>query len=108
MVNRHRGEIQAKMDDKFWTLCLTLGALAELESAFEVANIAALADKFSGEKLSANDLVKVIGAGLRGAGHPLKDDEVKDMQIEGGALGYAKLASELLELTFSASEPGTA
>jgi hypothetical protein len=34
MVNRHRGEIEAILDGKSYRLCLTLGALAELEHAF--------------------------------------------------------------------------
>ena len=31
MANRYRGEIDARLDGKPHTLCLTLGALAELE-----------------------------------------------------------------------------
>lgn len=31
MANRHRGEIEAELGGKKRTLCLTLGALAELE-----------------------------------------------------------------------------
>ena len=34
MVNTHRGEIEAVLDGKTYRLCLTLGALAELEHAF--------------------------------------------------------------------------
>jgi hypothetical protein len=34
MANRHRGEIEAVLDGRPRTLCLTLGALAELEAAF--------------------------------------------------------------------------
>ena len=34
MVNRHRGEIRRSLDGKSYRLCLTLGALAELEHAF--------------------------------------------------------------------------
>jgi uncharacterized phage protein (TIGR02216 family) len=34
MVNRHRGEIEAMLDGRSYRLCLTLGALAELEYAF--------------------------------------------------------------------------
>ncbi len=42
MVNRHRGEVAARLDGRDWTLCLTLGALAELESAFETDNLSEL------------------------------------------------------------------
>ena len=34
MSNAHRGEIEAEFDGKCYCLCLTLGALAELEHAF--------------------------------------------------------------------------
>ena len=33
MANAHRGEIEATLGGKPYTLCLTLGALAELEHA---------------------------------------------------------------------------
>lgn len=100
MVNRHRGEISAKFDDKEYCLCLTLGALAELEAAFGVADISALAERFSSGKLAANDMVKVIGAGLRGAGHTFGDDDVRSMQVQNGVLGFARIVSDLLTATF--------
>lgn len=34
MANKHRGEVTARLDGKDYTLCLTLGALAEMEQAF--------------------------------------------------------------------------
>ena len=66
MVNRHRGEIAAKFDGRDWTLCLTLGALAELEAAFEAEDLQALASRFSEGRLKATDLTQVIAAGLLG------------------------------------------
>lgn len=47
MANRHRGEVAARLDGRDWTLCLTLGALAELESVFETDNLSALVARFS-------------------------------------------------------------
>lgn len=101
MVNRHRGEIAAKLDGREWTLCLTLGALAELEAAFEAEDLQSLATRFSSGQMKARDLSRVITAGLRGAGHLVELDEVEQMQAEGGALGFARLASDLLSVTFS-------
>ena len=100
MANRRRGEVSAELDGKQWTLCLTLGALAELETSFDVSNLSELADKFSSGTLSASDLIKILGAGLRGAGHILSDEDIRNMQVENGALGYAKVATELLSATF--------
>jgi hypothetical protein len=104
MVNSRRGEIAAELDGRTWTLCLTLGALAELEAAFEVEDLSALVSKFSSGHLSAGDMLKIIGAGLRGGGHPLSDEEIVEMQAEGGALGYARIVTQLLQATFGKFE----
>ena len=68
MTNRHRGEIEARLDGKPYRLCLTLGALAELEAAFGDDDMLALATRFEKGRLSARDAVRLIGAGLRGGG----------------------------------------
>lgn len=104
MVNRHRGEIAASLDGKQWTLCLTLGALAELESSFEVEDLSALTQRFGSGNLKSNDILRIMGAGLRGAGHTLSDDEIAQMQAEGGAAGYVRIVTELLTVTFGATE----
>ncbi|EFL88961.1 gene transfer agent family protein [Ahrensia sp. R2A130] len=100
MVNRHRGEIPARLDGRDWTMCLTLGALAELEAAFEADDLQTLAERFSKGKLRARDLSRIITAGLRGAGHLVELEEVEQMQADGGAIGFARLAGELLQVTF--------
>ncbi len=46
MANARRGEIEAYLDGKTWKLCLTLGALAELEAAFGDEDMLALAQRF--------------------------------------------------------------
>ena len=62
MVNRHRGEVAAKLDGRDWTLCLTLGALAELEAAFEADNLSDLIARFSTGRLAAHDMQRIICA----------------------------------------------
>jgi hypothetical protein len=105
--NRHRGEIAARLDGKIRLLCLTLGALAELETAFGVANLAELAERFESGRLSAGDIIKIVGAGLRGAGNIATDEDVAQMSAEGGVAGFARIAAELLWATFggAASDP---
>ena len=100
MVNKHRGEIAATLDGRQWTLCLTLGALAELETTFEVDNLTQLTERLSSGSLSSRDMLRIIGAGLRGGGHPLADEEIVEMQAEGGAIGYARIVAQLLQATF--------
>ena len=100
MPNRYRGEIEAELGGARRTLVLTLGALAELESAFGAADLVALAERFGSGRLSARDLVRIIGCGLRGAGETISDDEVAAMRTEGGAAGYVGIAAGLIAATF--------
>ncbi|MEM9732602.1 MAG: gene transfer agent family protein [Pseudomonadota bacterium] len=100
MANRHRGEIDAVLDGKTYTLCLTLGALAHLEQAFESENLTALTHRFSSGALSAQDLLRIVGAGLRSGGHDVSDADLATMQAEGGAVGFVRIASDLLSVTF--------
>lgn len=101
-ANRRRGEIAAILDGRPYRLCLTLGALAELEAAYAADDLAALVERFSGGRLSALDLIRVIGAGLRGAGEDIGDDAVGTMSAEDGAAGFARIVSDLLTITFGA------
>lgn len=101
MVNRHRGEIAARFDGVDYTLCLTLGALAELEHAYGGEDVLALAERFEQGRIKASDAIKVIGAGLRGAGHSVADDEVARFRMEDGAAGFMRIVVELLKATFA-------
>jgi hypothetical protein len=100
MPNKYRGEIEAELGGARRTLVLTLGALAELESAFSACDLVALAERFGSGRLSARDLVRIIAAGLRGAGDDISDDEVAAMTVNGGAAGYVRIAAELIAATF--------
>ena len=42
----------------------------------------------------------ILGAGLRGAGNALTDDDLARMSIEGGLKGAAEIAARLLRATF--------
>jgi hypothetical protein len=100
MPNPHRGEIEAVLDGRAHRLCLTLGALAELETAFSHDDMLALAERFQGGRLSARDAQRIIGAGLRGAGTDVTDEAVGHMQADGGAAGYVDIVARLLNATF--------
>ncbi len=109
MANRHRGEIEAEIGGTRRRLVLTLGALAELESAFGADDLVALAERFGGGRLKAHDLVQIVAAGLRGAGEALSNDDVERMTTPGGAAGFARIAADLLAATFGdGAAPGTA
>jgi len=105
MANRHRGEIDAEIGGVRRTLVLTLGALAELEDAFDAADLVALAGRFESGRLKARDLIAIIGAGLRGAGETVRDQDVAAMTVEGGVAGFARIAGDLLTATFGSETP---
>lgn len=100
MANPHRGEISALFDGEERVLCLTLGALAELEARLGAGDLVGLSERFAGGRVSARDLTAIIGAGLRGAGNPISDDDLARMAIEGGLRGAAEVAARLLRATF--------
>jgi hypothetical protein len=104
-ANRQRGEIEAVIDGERRILCMTLGSLAELETAFGVDNIADLAGRFAGGKVGTRDVMAIIAAGLRGGGNLLDERDLGDCRIEGGIGGAVRLAARLLDSAFSTEEP---
>lgn len=105
MVNRHRGEIEAVLDGRPYTLCLTLGALAELEDAFGAEDMLALAERFDAGRLSARDAIRIIAAGLRGGANEIEESRIAQMQADGGAAGFVDIVARLLTATFGAGSP---
>ncbi len=100
MHNAYRGEISARLEGRTYRLCLTLGALAELETAFGVDDMIALAGRFESGRLRAGDAIRVIGAGLRGGGTEVSDEAVAAMRCDEGAGGYVAIVVRLLAATF--------
>ena len=104
MANLHRGEIDAVLSGKAYTLCLTLGALAQLEAQLECEDILALARRFESGRITAREAICVIGAGLRGAGNDITNENVASMQMDGGVPKYLSLVIDLLQAAFGAQE----
>lgn len=71
-ANGVRGEAVAVLAGAERRLCLTLGALAEIETGLGVAGMAALAERM--RALSARDLMTVLAALLRGGGEGVLAD----------------------------------
>ena len=65
-ANGPRGEVSARLAGAERRLCLTLGALAEIETALGVEGLDGLAERM--RRLSARDLTAVLAALLRGGG----------------------------------------
>lgn len=106
MANRHRGEISGRIDDRDWTLCLTLAALADLEVAFGAEDLGALAARLGSGQLTAHQLTAIIAAGLRGGGHAISDGDVAQMRCDGGVAGMARMAADLISATFESPMAG--
>ena len=96
--------MEAVIGGEHRVLCLTLGGLAELETAFGAENLNDLAARFSSGNLKSADMIRIIGAGLRGGGNLLSDEDVGLMDIDGGIAGAAKIVAELLLSAFGKSE----
>ena len=101
MANRHRGEIEAELGGQKYTLVLTLGALAEIEDAYGGEDMIAIAERFESGRIKASDAIKVIGAGLRGAGATLTNEDVARLSVAGGAAGFLRIVADLLKATFA-------
>lgn len=97
MVNRRRGEIEAVLDGRKCTLVLTLGALAGLEDAFGVGDLAGLGERLAAGRLSARDIVCILEAGLAGAGETL---DVGRLPVAAALPDYARAVADLLAATF--------
>ena len=101
MANAMRGEARIVLDGEARVMRLSLGALAELEGALGAESLADLVARFEGGGVTARDLIRLIGAGLRGAGAAVSDETVAGMEVAGGAAGAARAAALLLARTFA-------
>jgi hypothetical protein len=108
MANHHRGEIAAELGGQGYVLCLTLGALAELEAAFGAEDLLALAARFESGRLSSRDAIRILGAGLRGGGNAISDSEAAGLTAEGGLAGHLDIVARLLTATFGGGEAAPA
>jgi hypothetical protein len=102
MPNKRRGEVALQLGEGRYKLCLTLGALAELEDAFAVPDLMALAERFGSGRLSSRDLLTILGVALRGGGHALSDDEAAGLPLSEGIEPVAAAIADLLLATFGA------
>jgi hypothetical protein len=109
MINRYRGDTALMVEGEALPMRLTLGALAELEHAFSVDSLPALGERFASGRLSARDVARILGAGLRGAGATIDDREVAELGFDGGLNGAIRAAIALLDATFAdpAADPAT-
>ncbi len=94
-MNGVRGEVTAVLAGAERTLCLTLGALAEIETGLGVGGMAALAERM--RSLSARDLMVVLAALLRGGGETALADGLASAPVD------AREAAEAVAKAFAAA-----
>ena len=90
-ANRARGEVVCTLAGEPRRLCLTLSALAELETAFAVDGWEALSERL--RRLSAKDLTTVLAALLRGGGETVADLDRIDFREAAEAVAAAFAAA---------------
>ena len=94
MTNRTRGEVALKANGKSYTLCLTLGALAELESAYGGEDILSLAERFSSGVLTSNEAMTLLAAALKGGGEKVDHHALAQMKFEHGMAGLIRTLAD--------------
>jgi hypothetical protein len=101
MANAWRGEVALTVDGVGRVMRLTLGALAELEAQLEAGSLLDLIARFESGTFRVRDLTCLLAAGLRGGGWQVDEAELLAARIEGGPLGAARAAAELLRVSFA-------
>ncbi len=101
MSNPLAGEVTVRVDGQPFTCKLTLGALAEMEAELDSGSLLDLVNRFEEGRYSGRDVLALVVAGLRGGGW---NGEIKDLitaDIEGGPIGAAQAAAQLLARAFT-------
>lgn len=101
MANPWSGEVALRVDGERRVMKLTLGALAELETALGADSLVALVERFESGGFSTADVMAVIVAGLRGGGWPVSRSELLTADIAGGPVAAARAAAEALARAFA-------
>ncbi len=100
MANPWAGEVALTIDGERHVCKLTLGALAELEAELDTGSLIDLVRRFEGGDLSSRDVLALVVAGLRGGGWRGAAADLLSAEIEGGPVGAARAAAELLVRAF--------
>ncbi len=86
-MNSIRGEVPFAIEGEPYKLCLTLGALAEIESGLGLASLADLEKRLRAPSVA--DLAIVLAALLSGGGHEISAEELSERQVDLNAAAQA-------------------
>lgn len=104
MGNPFAGEVALTLDGQRHIAKLTLGALAELETALQTGSLIDMVERFEAGQFSTRDVLALIVAGLRGGGWQGTATDLRTVEIGGGPVEAARAAAELLARAFAAPE----
>jgi hypothetical protein len=90
-MNRARGEVPLEIEGEAHTLCVTIGALAEIETALGLTSLAELETRL--KTPSMRDVIAILAALLRGGGHDTDERALGGRQIDLGAAASAIAAA---------------
>ena len=99
-VNPHRGEVAVTLDGQRHVARLTLGALAALEADLGEDSLIGVIGRFESGRFSSRDVIAVLVAGLRGGGWKGAAPDLMVVEVEGGPVGAARVAAELIARAF--------
>lgn len=101
MANPYAGEVALLLDGQRHVAKLTLGALAELETALETGSLVELVERFEARRFSSRDVLALVVAGLRGGGWQGTAADLLRVEIGGGPVEAARVAAMLLARAFA-------
>jgi len=80
MANEARGEVTIELGGKAYCLCLTMGALAEIEAALEAKSLDDLDARL--KALRAGDILNILHALMKGGGETLTLEEARALPLD--------------------------
>ncbi|MBD3766099.1 MAG: gene transfer agent family protein [Rhodobacterales bacterium] len=101
MMNPWAGEVAVWLDGQRHVARLTLGALAEMETALGEGGLIALVERFETGRFSTRDVLAVLVAGLRGGGWQGRAEDLRTVEVGGGPVAAARAAAQLLTRAFA-------
>ncbi len=87
MVNAARGEVALDLGGRSYCLCLTLGALAEIETVVGAKSLSDLEARL--QTLSASQLTGIVHALMKGGGEALSLEELRALPLNMGEVSAA-------------------
>ena len=93
--NPFKGELPVQIGDTSYNTRLNIDACLRLEQHMG-CSLLKMAQKLQDGDLLFADMVNIMSPALRGGGHPLKDDEIKNLLYNNGYAEALKVTSEVI------------